>query len=168
MPWIILPFLLRLARTDVDYNYCFIIEILGVLLQLILFSSLRSLLLWLFSVIFGSLDKQYCFCILSLFSWSTAKALFFLFLLVDVINLFLVLVTTSVFPQFDQCFRRVYFVGRLSATLKEVGRLRSEKAELEERLTVLQKRRYSVTDVYVTVLFDATCRYRALMQLSCP
>ncbi|KAL9973731.1 hypothetical protein ACROYT_G020221 [Oculina patagonica] len=30
--------------------------------------------------------------------------------------------------------------SRLSATLKEVGRLRSEKAELEERLEVLQKR----------------------------
>lgn len=37
------------------------------------------------------------------------------------------------------------FVSRLSATLKEVGRLRSEKAELEERLEVLQKRRYFTT-----------------------
>ena len=39
----------------------------------------------------------------------------------------------------------VFIVYRLSATVKEVGRLRSEKAELEERLEVLQKRGYFTT-----------------------
>ena len=48
------------------------------------------------------------------------------------------------------------FVYRLSATVKEVGRLRSEKAELEERLAVLQKRRYCTTSANIRHTYRQT------------